>query len=108
MGNDASIPASGNESLSSLEGGHRPDLNELSSSSPEVDLGPDLNKLCQKKDWQSVIPLAHLSPSIYEKTIAAANTPLHTAISNYAPLEVVQALVFAYPPSVSYQNRYVY
>lgn len=99
----------GNDTSSSIEGSAEEKQSPPSTPNGGSGLGhhDDLNELCRKKDWESVIRLAHLSPLIYEKTIAAANTPLHTAISNHAPLEVVQALVFAYPPSVSYQNRYV-
>ena len=86
MGNDVTIPE---------EGTHQ-----------EVQNTIDLNKLCQDMRWEEVIDIANQSNSIQDKTIVAENAPLHTAISNNAPLDVVKSLVLNFPPFVAYKNKF--
>jgi ankyrin repeat protein len=66
----------------------------------------DLNHLCQQKNWSAVEKYALVYESIYHTTFQSGSAPLHTAISNGAPLYAIQALVQANPPSVAYANIY--
>jgi len=72
----------------------------------DEELVSDLNALCENEIWDIVIEKAHLTKTIRGKTRTAENVPLHTAISHNAPINVIQALVFAHPPMCAYRNKF--
>ena len=67
----------------------------------------DLNALARLRCWSAIEQCASTVDSIHHVTLTAeGNGPLHSAISNGAPLSTVQALVVANPPSVARGNKF--
>ena len=67
----------------------------------------DLNTLARLRCWSAIEQCASTVDSIHHTTLTpAGNAPLHSAISNGAPLSTIQALVVASPTSVALGNNF--
>ena len=81
-------------------------LAESSPSTASTDL-QDLNTLARLRCWSAIEQCASQIDSIHHTTLTkAGSAPLHSAISNGAPLSTIQALVVANPPSVAFPNHF--
>lgn len=79
---------------------------ESGSSSSPTDLH-ELNALARLRCWAAIEECAAQVDAIHHTTLTkAGNAPLHSAISNGAPLSTIQALVVANPPSVAFPNHF--
>ncbi len=67
----------------------------------------DLNTLARLRCWNAIEQCASTVDSVHHTTFTpAGNAPLHSAISNGAPMSTIQALVVANPPSVALGNNF--
>jgi hypothetical protein len=57
-----------------------------------------------EKDWDIALTVILHSPRLVKRAISATNLPLHFAISKGAPVEVVTALLEAYPDATTIQT----
>ena len=65
---------------------------------PEASSADDLTKLCQQRQWQTVIEHVRANPSNAKAVAEKGNIPpLHAACSNGAPIQVIKALLNANP-----------
>jgi hypothetical protein len=58
-----------------------------------------------EKDWETALTVILHSPHYTKRVTANQGLPLHVAISNGAPVEVVTALLEAYPDATTIRNR---
>jgi len=76
------------------------------STAASTDL-QDLNTLARLRCWSAIEQCASQIDSVHHTTLTkAGSAPLHSAISNGAPLSTIQALVVANPPSVAFPNHF--
>ena len=82
----------------------------LAESSPSTGASTDLqdlNTLARLRCWSAIEQCASQIDSVHHMTLTkAGSAPLHSAISNGAPLSTIQALVVANPPSVAFPNHF--
>lgn len=77
------------------------------SKTPDSQDLQDLNTLARLRCWSAIEQCASTVDSIHHITLTpAGNAPLHSAISNGAPLSTIQALVVASPTSVAVGNNF--
>lgn len=77
------------------------------ANAPDAQDLQDLNSLVRLRCWSAIEQCASLVDSVHHVTLTpAGNAPLHSAISNGAPLSTIQALVVANPPSVALGNNF--
>jgi hypothetical protein len=59
-----------------------------------------------RQDWETALTVILHSPHYTKRVNSGEHSPLHVAIRKGAPVEVVTALLEAYPNATTTQNRY--